>query len=69
MERPNSVKFIEIILLRFMALHKKTQGASVARIVSRAKAQRRKENLSKRGSALRLCAFAREISSAKTLFV
>jgi len=30
----------------------------VARIISRAKAQRRKENLRKRGSALRLCAFA-----------
>jgi len=33
----------------------------VARITSGAKAQRRKENLRKRGSALRLCAFAREI--------
>jgi len=40
------------------ALHKKTHGASVARIISRAKAQRRKEDLRKRGSALRLCAFA-----------
>src|SRR6185369_7375930 len=35
---------------------------------SPAKAQRRKENLRKRGSALRLCAFAREISSAKNTF-
>jgi len=33
-----------------------------------AKAQRRKENLRKRGSALRLCAFAREISSARNTF-
>src|SRR6185369_501621 len=46
----------------------KTQGASVARIFSRAKAQRRKALPRFRRFSLRLCAFAREISSAKTLF-
>jgi len=50
-------------------LHKKDSGRIGGKNISRAKAQRRKENLRKRGSALRLCAFAREISSAKTLFV
>ena len=46
---------------------KKTKGASVARIFL---AQRRKDAKKppKRGSALRLCAFAREISSAKNTF-
>src|SRR6185369_11570552 len=67
MERPNSEKFIEIFCY-VSWLCTKDSGASVARITSRAKAQRRKENLSKRGSALRLCAFAREISSAKNTF-
>jgi len=41
----------------------------VARIISRAKAQRRKENLRKRGSALRLCAFARENVLGKKHFL
>jgi hypothetical protein len=46
----------------------KDPGRIGGKNISRAKAQRRKENLRKRGSALRLCAFAREISSAKNAF-
>ena len=37
--------------------------------ISRAKAQRRKENLSKRGSALRLCAFARDFFCALAILL
>jgi len=56
------------MFVRAAALHKKTQGRIGGKNISRAKAQRRKENLRKRGSALRLCAFAREIPSAKNTF-
>jgi len=44
------------MFVRAAALHKKTQGRIGGKNISRAKAQRREENLRKRGSALRLCA-------------
>jgi hypothetical protein len=42
---------------------KRDDFTRTARNIFRAKAQRRKENPAKRGSALRLCASAREIFS------
>jgi len=66
MERPNAGKFIEYFAT-FHGFAQKTQGASVARIVSRAKAQRRKENLR---NAAALCAFcARNILGKNTFCV
>jgi len=47
------------------ALHKNIESASVPELFLTQRRKDAKENLRKRGSALRLCAFAREISSAR----
>jgi hypothetical protein len=50
-------------------LHEKSDLATGIEKISPAKAQRRKENLQKRGSALRRCALAGESSKQRVLFV